>query len=141
MYIWYVLINALSAHIAHINLNMIFYTHVEHSPTFKKNYVKYYKEKPFASTAVPLLRLRGGVLLPGSASLPAHRVPHAGSGASHPVVLQTVLDTHLPVPLLSGPEAAVFVSSAALARIPDVTHVDGRDVKKSHRLRSLSTAC
>ena len=26
------LINALSAHIVHINLNMIFCTHVEHSP-------------------------------------------------------------------------------------------------------------
>ena len=36
MYICYVLINALSAHIAHINLNMILYTHVEHSPTIKK---------------------------------------------------------------------------------------------------------
>ena len=33
MYIYHVLINALSAHIIHINLNMIFYTHVEHSPT------------------------------------------------------------------------------------------------------------
>ena len=26
-------INALSAHMIHINLNMIFYTHVDHSPT------------------------------------------------------------------------------------------------------------
>ena len=33
MYIYHALINALSAHIIHINLNMIFYTHVEHSPT------------------------------------------------------------------------------------------------------------
>ena len=33
MYIYHALINALSAHIVHINLNMIFYTHVEHSPT------------------------------------------------------------------------------------------------------------
>ena len=33
MYIYYALINALSAHMIHINLNMIFYTHVEHSPT------------------------------------------------------------------------------------------------------------
>ena len=33
MYIYHELINALSAHIIHINLNIIFYTHVEHSPT------------------------------------------------------------------------------------------------------------
>ena len=33
MYIYHVLINALSAHIIHINLNMIFYTHLEDSPT------------------------------------------------------------------------------------------------------------
>ena len=32
MYIYCTLINALSAHRVHINLNMIFYTHVEHSP-------------------------------------------------------------------------------------------------------------
>ena len=30
MYIYHALINALSAHMIHINLNMIFYTHVEH---------------------------------------------------------------------------------------------------------------
>ena len=33
MYIYHALINALSAHIIHTNLNMIFYTHVEHSST------------------------------------------------------------------------------------------------------------
>ena len=33
MYSYYALINALGAHMIHINLNMIFYTHVEHSPT------------------------------------------------------------------------------------------------------------
>ena len=43
MYIYHVLINALSAHMIHINLN-IFYTHVEHSPT-KTIYMKYYTEK------------------------------------------------------------------------------------------------
>ena len=32
VYIYRALINALSAHMTHINLNMIFYTHVEHSP-------------------------------------------------------------------------------------------------------------
>ena len=33
IYIYHALINALSAHMIHVNLNMIFYTHVEHSPT------------------------------------------------------------------------------------------------------------
>ena len=33
MYIYHALINALSADMIDINLNMIFYTHVEHSPT------------------------------------------------------------------------------------------------------------
>ena len=42
MYIYHALINALSAYMIHINLNMIFYTHVEHSPT-KTIYIKYYK--------------------------------------------------------------------------------------------------
>ena len=32
IYIYNALINALSAHIIHINLNTRFYTHVEHSP-------------------------------------------------------------------------------------------------------------
>ena len=41
MYIYHALINALSDHLIHINLNMIFYTHVEHSPT-KTIYIKYY---------------------------------------------------------------------------------------------------
>ena len=41
MYIYHALINALRAHMIHINLNMIFYTHVEHSPT-KTIYIKYY---------------------------------------------------------------------------------------------------
>ena len=43
MYIYHALINALSAHMMHINLNMIFYTHVEHNPT-KTVYIKYYTE-------------------------------------------------------------------------------------------------
>ena len=41
MYIYHALINALGAHMIHINLNMIFYTHVEYSPT-KTIYTKYY---------------------------------------------------------------------------------------------------
>ena len=40
MYIYHALINALGAHMIHIKLNMIFYTHVEHSPT-KTIYIKY----------------------------------------------------------------------------------------------------
>ena len=44
MYIYHALINALSAHMIHANLNMIFYTHVEHSPT-KTIYIKYYTKK------------------------------------------------------------------------------------------------
>ena len=44
MYIYYALINALSAHMIHINLNMIFYTHVEHSPT-KTIDIKYYTKQ------------------------------------------------------------------------------------------------
>ena len=37
MYIYYALINALSVHMIHINLNIIFYTRVEHSPTNNNN--------------------------------------------------------------------------------------------------------
>ena len=41
MYIYHAFINDLSAHMIHINLNKIFYTHVKHSPT-KTIYIKYY---------------------------------------------------------------------------------------------------
>ena len=34
MYIYHALITALSAHMIYMNLNMIFYTHVEHSPVY-----------------------------------------------------------------------------------------------------------
>ena len=44
MYIYHALIKALSTHMIHINLNMIFYTHVECSPT-KTIYIKYYIKK------------------------------------------------------------------------------------------------
>ena len=40
MYIYHALINALGAYMIHINLNMIFYTILEHSPT-KTIYIKY----------------------------------------------------------------------------------------------------
>ena len=43
MHIYHALTNTLSAHMIHINLNMIFCTHVEHSPT-KTIYIKYYKK-------------------------------------------------------------------------------------------------
>ena len=33
MYIYYALIDTLGAHMTHINLKTIFYTHAEHSPT------------------------------------------------------------------------------------------------------------
>ena len=49
MYIYHALINALSVHMIHINLNIIFYTHVEHSPT-KTIYIKYYKKKIIKKT-------------------------------------------------------------------------------------------
>ena len=44
MYTYHALINALSTHMIHTNLNMIFYTHVEHSPT-KTIYIKYYTKQ------------------------------------------------------------------------------------------------
>ena len=44
IYIYHALINALGTHMIHVNLNMIFCTHVEHNPT-KTIYIKYYTEK------------------------------------------------------------------------------------------------
>ena len=44
LYIYHALINALSAHMIQINRNIIFYTHVEHSPT-ETIYIKYYKKE------------------------------------------------------------------------------------------------
>ena len=44
MYIYHALINPLSAHMIHINLNMIFYIHVEHSPT-KTTHTKHRTER------------------------------------------------------------------------------------------------
>ena len=49
MYTYHALINALSAHMIHINTNMIFYTHVEHCP-IKTIYIKYYKKYKQRST-------------------------------------------------------------------------------------------
>ena len=43
------LINALSAHTIHMNLNMIFYTLVDHRPT-KTIYIKYYMENTHTHT-------------------------------------------------------------------------------------------
>ena len=44
MYIYRAFIDALSAHMIHVNLNLTFYANVEHSPT-KIIYMKYYTEK------------------------------------------------------------------------------------------------
>ena len=44
MYIYHALITALSAHITHINLNTIFYTYAEDSPT-KTIYIRHYMER------------------------------------------------------------------------------------------------
>jgi len=44
MDIYHALINTLSTHVIHINLTMIFYTHVERSPT-KTVYIVYYTEE------------------------------------------------------------------------------------------------
>ena len=49
MYIYHALITALSAHMIYINLNTIFYTHVEHSLT-KTICIKYYKKKSTTNT-------------------------------------------------------------------------------------------
>ena len=63
MYIYHALINALSAHMIYINLNMIFYIHVEHSPT-KTIYIKYYKKEKkkelFASKHLNDFRIKMG---------------------------------------------------------------------------------
>ena len=56
MYIYHALINALSVHMIHINLNTIFYTHVEHSPT-KTIYIKYYTEKRDTHTHLSLIHI------------------------------------------------------------------------------------
>ena len=40
MYIYHALVNALSAHMIHMKLNMTFYTYVEQNPT-KTNYIQY----------------------------------------------------------------------------------------------------
>ena len=52
MYVYHALINALSAHMIHINLNMIFYTHVEHMYCFKKtswSYLRILSKRSFFS--------------------------------------------------------------------------------------------
>ena len=49
MYLYHALINALSALMIHINLNMILYAHVEHSPT-KTIYIKYYNNNNKCTT-------------------------------------------------------------------------------------------
>ena len=53
MYIYHALINALSDHMIHINLNIIFLTHVEHSST-KTVYIKYYTKQQQQKTRLTL---------------------------------------------------------------------------------------
>ena len=48
MHIYHALSNAPSTHMIHININTIFYTHVEHSHT-KTIHIKYYAKKTWAS--------------------------------------------------------------------------------------------
>ena len=62
MYIYHALINALSAHMIHINLNMKFYTHIEHSPT-KTTHTKHHTERPTTKWR-PCLVLETGFGLP-----------------------------------------------------------------------------
>ena len=56
MFIYHALINALSAHTIHINLNTVSWTHVVHSPT-ETIYIRYYMETHRA--AVVLLNVLG----------------------------------------------------------------------------------
>ena len=49
MYIYHALINNLSTHMMHVNLNMIFYICVEHNPT-KTIYIKYYTRNTHTHT-------------------------------------------------------------------------------------------
>ena len=58
-YIYHALISALSAHTVHINLNMIFYTHAEYSPS-KTTDIKYYMEThtQFLLSSFPVSSLR-----------------------------------------------------------------------------------
>ena len=62
LYIYHALINALNAHMIHINLNTIFHTHVEHSPA-KTIYIKYYTEKHcFNSATIVLTEQKAGYI-------------------------------------------------------------------------------
>ena len=63
MYIYHALINALSAHMMHINLNMIFYTHVEYSPT-KTIYIKYYTKNKTNKNALHCMHFVTRCLFP-----------------------------------------------------------------------------
>ena len=52
MNIYHVLINALSTHMIHINLNTIFYTHIEHSPSYQNNLHKVFYRKSHTHTHI-----------------------------------------------------------------------------------------
>ena len=68
MCIYHALIDALSAHMIHINLHMIFYTHVEHSPT-KTIYIKYYANKMSADFSQAGPETSGGNIKSSSSSM------------------------------------------------------------------------
>ena len=65
MYIYLVLISTLSAHMIHVNLNMIFYTHVEHRPTKTIKYYKKIQQKTALHTHIHTDCSRNWVLILG----------------------------------------------------------------------------
>ena len=60
MYIYHAVINALSAHIIHINLNMIFYMYVEDSPT-RTIYIRHYMETHTHTPLTSVVFHQGGL--------------------------------------------------------------------------------
>ena len=70
MCIYHALISAQSAHMIHINLNTIFYTHVEHSPT-KTTHTKHPKERPPHPPPTPTHR---GISEMNESIIPSYRI-------------------------------------------------------------------
>ena len=79
MYIYHAFINAMSAHTIHINLNMIPYTHVEHSPT-KTIYIKYYTKTKKRTTNTHTHLARTHARAPTHAHTHTHTVTVAETG-------------------------------------------------------------
>ena len=98
MYIYHALINALSTHMIHINLNMIFYTHVKHSPT-KTIYIKYYlKIKIIKNKHYSYIRVCFGYI--------DHRINQLYAGIS--LCVQTEMAVHFLVWMLDGHNWFIF---------------------------------